>query len=114
METIAGQPAATMIENIATSINADPTLVALGVRAAASGETVHTTGTFSERVIEDPGFMPAAVPGLSPPLPSLLGSLVAAFGLVSLREAHALGIPGTACGRQSARFERGAHGDTAR
>ncbi|MBW2273248.1 MAG: CapA family protein [Deltaproteobacteria bacterium] len=85
VNTVAGQSASRVAENIADSINAEPTLDALGVWALASGSTVYTVGSFSERVIQDPGLHPVRVPNLSAPLLLLLGSLLAGSGTVSLR-----------------------------
>ncbi|MBW2361121.1 MAG: M36 family metallopeptidase [Deltaproteobacteria bacterium] len=78
--TSAGQSAAQVAANIAAAINADPTLIGLGVTAASSGDTLTTTGDVTTLTIIDNGLAPNSVP-LAPAAAPLLGLALLALGL---------------------------------
>ena len=61
------------------TINADPTLMGLGVVAIADAEVVRTNGDVTEVLLEDEGLAPK-VPSLSPAAAALLAALLAAGG----------------------------------
>ena len=64
--TIAGQTTAVVAINVATAINSNATLSVMGVTAFPFGGTVTTNGTFSNKVINDPGLTDIArIPALS-------------------------------------------------
>jgi cysteine-rich repeat protein len=81
--TTAGQSAAQVAAVIAAAINADPTLMGMGIVASGVGDVLVTTGSLDSVVINDPGLAPS-VP-LGPAVVPLLGLGLLGVGLWSLR-----------------------------
>jgi cysteine-rich repeat protein len=82
--TTAGQSAAEVAANLAAAINADATLIGLGVTAASSGDTLYTPGNITSLTIKDNGLAPNSVP-LGPAAAPLLGLALLGLGLRRLR-----------------------------
>jgi len=78
--TLAGQSAAEVAASIAAAINADPALVAAGIIAVSSDNSVAALGTISDVVVTDPGIEQGVevVPGLGRGAVAILAALLAA------------------------------------
>jgi cysteine-rich repeat protein len=84
--TFAGETAAGVAANIADAINADPTLSTLSIFAFASENTVIVNGMISDRLIDDPGLNPPAVPAVPALGGSRLALLAALLGITATME----------------------------
>ncbi len=83
--TEASETAADVAAKVADAINADPALSTMGIFAFATGGTVITNGTITNRVINDPGLGQIKVPGLTGRALGLLAVLLLVTAPMAVR-----------------------------